>query len=378
MDRTENLQSTNVELAEVERPQRSAQKYQSINGETEMLREKYTPVSTIETDFVVRPATMDDIESAVELFNICSQNMIGESEHSLPDLRAEWTLPEFDLDSATRMVFSSDGSAIAYIEVWDIDDPPVRNWVWGLVHPEYENRGLGTYLMEWAENRVRSVLTRTPSDLRVTMESGTHSHFEPALRLLEAQNMREIRSFHRMVIELQEMPPEPLWSEGITMRTMKGLDEVRAVVWAIEDAFRDHWGYVEQPFEKEFQRWLHFMKNDELYDPTLWFLAMDGDEIVGISGCKEKSNVDPDMAWVKVLGVRRPWRRRGIALALLHHTFREFYSRGKQRVGLGVDGSSLTGATRLYEKAGMKSVRQFTTFEKEIRPGKDIVRRTLD
>jgi ribosomal protein S18 acetylase RimI-like enzyme len=181
-----------------------------------------------------------------------------------------------------------------------------------------------------------------------------------------------------MVIDLEEMPPRPFWSDGITVRTMQGLEEARDVIWAIEEAFRDHWGYVEQPFETEYQRWLHFIKNDEQYDPTLWFLAVEGDKIVGISCCKAKTNEDPDMAWVSTLGVRKPWRRKGIALALLHHTFREFYRRGKRRVGLGVDGFSLTGATRLYEKAGMKSVRQFAVFEKEIRSGRDIVRRSLD
>jgi GNAT superfamily N-acetyltransferase len=81
------------------------------------------------------------------------------------------------------------------------------------------------------------------------------------------------------------------------------------------------------------------------------------------------------MGWVNVLGVRRPWRKRGLGLALLQHSFGEFYSRGKHRAGLGVDASSLTGATRLYEKAGMKPIRQFTVSQKVLRPGLDIATR---
>jgi ribosomal protein S18 acetylase RimI-like enzyme len=87
---------------------------------------------------------------------------------------------------------------------------------------------------------------------------------------------------------------------------------------------------------------------------------------------------DPDLGYVNTLGVVRPWRRRGVALALLHHSFRELAERGKRRVALGVDGSSLTGAVRLYEKAGMHIARERVMFEKELRPGRDLTTQRLD
>jgi ribosomal protein S18 acetylase RimI-like enzyme len=83
------------------------------------------------------------------------------------------------------------------------------------------------------------------------------------------------------------------------------------------------------------------------------------------------------MAWVHSLGVKRPWRRQGIALAMLRHTFGEFYRRGIHKVGLGVDGQSLTGATRLYEKAGMHPVYEETLYEKELRPGVELATQSL-
>jgi ribosomal protein S18 acetylase RimI-like enzyme len=76
--------------------------------------------------------------------------------------------------------------------------------------------------------------------------------------------------------------------------------------------------------------------------------------------------------------VRRPWRRQGLGLALLHHAFNEFYKRGKRKVGLGVDASSLTGATRLYERAGMHIHSQFDLYEKELRPGKELATTELE
>ncbi len=84
------------------------------------------------------------------------------------------------------------------------------------------------------------------------------------------------------------------------------------------------------------------------------------------------------MGWVNVLGVRRPWRRQGLALALLHHSFNIFQQRGKKRAGLGVDAGSLTGATRLYEKAGMHSYRQEDIYEMVLRDGKDLVKRNIE
>jgi GNAT superfamily N-acetyltransferase len=175
-----------------------------------------------------------------------------------------------------------------------------------------------------------------------------------------------------MATELDQSPPQPSFPPGITIRTMSGEEELRDLVFAVEDAFRDHWGFVEQPFEQEYERWLHFIRHEEDHDPSLWFLAVDGDEIAGASLCNPKSNLDPDMGWVSTLGVRRPWRRQGLGLALLHHSFEEFYRRGKNRVGLGVDAGSLTGATRLYERAGMSAIREFNILEKVLRPGRDI------
>ncbi len=78
------------------------------------------------------------------------------------------------------------------------------------------------------------------------------------------------------------------------------------------------------------------------------------------------------MGFVNILGVRRPWRKLGLGLAFLHHAFGEFYRRGKRKAGLGVDAENLTGALRLYEKAGMHVHMQFDLFEKELRPGMEI------
>jgi ribosomal protein S18 acetylase RimI-like enzyme len=70
--------------------------------------------------------------------------------------------------------------------------------------------------------------------------------------------------------------------------------------------------------------------------------------------------------WIDVVGVRRAWRGRGIAKALLRRTFEGFASLGVTRVLLNVDAESPTGATRLYESLGMHVRRRFDLFEKHL------------
>lgn len=112
-------------------------------------------------------------------------------------------------------------------------------------------------------------------------------------------------------------PPVPVWPEGISIRNIRHPEDTEAAYRADDEAFEDHWGYVETPFEEGFKRWKHYVFEIRKPDPSLWFLAMDGDEIAGMVSCRMEADDDPDKGWVSVLGVRRPWRRRGLGLALL-------------------------------------------------------------
>lgn len=327
-------------------------------------------------EFIMRPATMDDLETAVELFNACSQAQIGADEFTVEQYRNEWALPGFDMENSTRAVFTPDGQIVGLVEVWDVSNPPVSIWVWGRVHPDFEGMGIGTSLMTWAEERARQSIARIPDGLQVRIQSGTVSSYKAAGHLFTGLGMEPNRHFWRMAIDLADGIPQPIWPAGITIKTFAEVDDLYAVYKAVDDSFQDHWGYVPSQEEEAIERWQHHIETDE-FDPTLWFLAMDGDEIAAISLCRAQITDDPAMGFVDTLGVRRPWRRQGLALALLHHTFAEFKNRRQKRVGLGVDAASLTGATRLYEKAGMHVARQFDNYAKILRPGQDISTQAL-
>lgn len=325
--------------------------------------------------FTARGARPEDVEPAFEMFNAWSQAVIQESDIADADaLLKEWTSPGFNLAEDTRLVFAPNGDLVGYVEVWTILEPPVHPWMWGRVHPGYEDLGIGTWLMHWAEQRASYALERVPEGLRVAPRLGTFPQSEKTKKLFEDWGYHHFRTSYQMRIDLDAAVSEPVWPQGITLRTFNTEKDAEVVYRAVRDSFRDHFGFIEEPFEKAFERFRYFQLEDEEFDPTLWFLAMQGEEIAGINLCRIRSHSDsdPDLGWVDTLGVRRPWRKRGIGLALLQHSFREFQKRGKRRVGLGVDAQSLTGALRLYENAGMHVHRAFHFYEKELRPGMEI------
>jgi ribosomal protein S18 acetylase RimI-like enzyme len=164
----------------------------------------------------------------------------------------------------------------------------------------------------------------------------------------------------------------------VTVRTVDVDSDLNDIVALFLESWRDHWGFVELPFDQALADWRKGIRGDgERFDPTLWFLAVHGDEIVGISLCNSHIADDATRGYVQVLGVRPAWRKRGIALALLHHTFAEFRRRGYAAVELDMDSENLTGALRVYERAGMRAVRQSLSCEKELRAGIDLATRSL-
>lgn len=326
-----------------------------------------------------RAGTMDDVLDAVQLMNKTSRHFIGVDEMSPELLSNEWKTPGFDPQSNVHLVISPRGQLVGEIEVWDITQSPVHPWSWMAVDPECRDKGaVHGYLLAWGETRARQLLQELEPDLRVSLRFWTHHENEDLQGLLERGGFSFLRHSMRMRYDIDGPPPQPSWPKGISVRDYDPERDAEAVYRVDDEVFQDHFGYIEEPFEEGFQRFMHHMTGHEAYDPSLWFLAVEGDEIVGICLCRKWTYEDRDAGYISSLGVRRPWRRKGIATALLHHAFDEFYQRGKSKVDLGVDAENLTGALDLYRKAGMYVYRQYDMYEKELRPGKEISVTGLD
>jgi mycothiol synthase len=328
--------------------------------------------SNLRQGFTSRAISMGELEEITGLFNAYWEPLLGMSKFTIDDIRGYMMAPEFDVETSSRVVLSPEEQIVGSVVVFDLGTPPVHPVVCGCVHPDFERQGIGTYLIEWAEERARQAIVRVPDDLRVSMYVNTSSAHEPTKRLLEKKGLNAVRHSLYMVTDLDKAPPEPKWPDSVVLRTYQGYSELEAVCRAVDEAFQDHWGYVGSPIEDMVQRWQHGIDSNEEFDPTLWFLAMDGDEIAAVCLCAPRIGDNRQVGIVNELGVRRPWRRKGLGMALLHQAFGEFYRRGHKQVGLEVDAGSLTGATRLYEKAGMRVARQLVWYEKELRPGKEL------
>jgi mycothiol synthase len=344
-----------------------------------------TPVQVHESKlpdgFTLRPVHMEDLEGVEKTLNAYSIAMYGKAEDSIENILLEWKMPEIDITESHRVVVAPDGTIAGYMECWTYQKPPVHPWLWGRVHPDYEGLGVGTVLMEWAIERARNISgADCPPEARIACMAGCKSGHRPSEELFENLGMTPIRHSWTMLIEMDEKPLVSPLPAGISIRAYRHDEDLEAALIATNDAFRDHWGFVEQPLEIGLERWRYWIEEDTLFDAGLWFLAIDdtSGEIAAISLNRNPARHDDTMGWVNTLGVRRAWSKQGLGLAILQQTFLEFWNRGMHRVGLGVDASSLTGATRLYEKAGMHIDREVVSYELEIRPGVELATTSVE
>lgn len=346
----------------------------------EVLKPHQELISALPNGYESRSGTLEDVPAVVTMLNQWSQAYFHKDQFSEADIHSEWTTPEFDPSQSTRVIVAPDGSLAAVIEVWNMDNPPVKAWTWARVHPKHEGLGLGTYLLEWGEQRARQDILRCPAEAKVVQHVAAHQGHEPSKQLFLDSGFLYNRSFYTMQIKLTEAPPEPVLPEGIVIRAANLPEELAEVVHTDRDGFKDHWGHIDTPFEEELAHWQHMIDTDPEHDNSLWFVAVDQQtgRFAGVNLCRSKGWNEPDMAWVSSLAVRREYRQRGVGLALLQHSFGEFWRRGLPTIGLGVDASNLTGALRLYERAGMSIYLQRDIYEKVLRDGVDMMTTQLE
>jgi len=344
-----------------------------------MTTTKINPITVqIPAGCSTRAGKLSDYKQTFELVNAYAQLINGRDDLDDPELiRLDWQNPDFNPETDIHTVFDPNGKLIGLTECWLTSHPPVHPWNWICVHPDYLDKGIWEYLLVWAENRSRSALNIVPQGVRVAARTGTEHHNLAGVQAIQSLGWNYNRSYYQMQTDLNETPEVPPSPDNIIIRTYDPATETEAVYRAFVDSFKDHFGFVEQPFEHGFANFKHNLINEPGYDPNFWFVAVDGNEIAGICLCRLKSSEDPQCGWVNELGVRRAWRKKGLGTILLKQAFAAFYASGQKRAALGVDASSLTGALRLYERAGMRSIRQYDNFEKEFQSGEELATQEL-
>jgi mycothiol synthase len=275
-------------------------------------------------------------------------------------------LAEFDPRRDVILV-EVEGALVAAAEtsVRTRDDVGVHH-VEGWVRPDHRRRGLGRALLGWTERRaveVARVDGRTGERALMAWPDETQVG---AVALYEGAGYRIVRYGFMMLRDVVDPVPDRPLPDGLEVRPVVPADHRR--IWDADvEAFQDHWGRTE-PRESDFERWFAIPE----LDTSLWQVAWDGDEVAGsvlpFVFPNENETLGQSRGWLEHISVRRPWRRRGLASALIARALVELRARGLREVALGVDAENPTGALRVYEALGFHRARTGVSYRKAFTP----------
>jgi mycothiol synthase len=264
----------------------------------------------------------------------------------------EWSRPGFTLATDAWVVTGGAAGIVGYAQA--MAEPPGTTDCWGVVHPRHRGRGIGTALVGLTLERAAARAAGLPSArVRHVIDASDSA----AAILLRACGLHLVRHFWHMQIDLPaEVDGGPV-PDGIVIGGIDPATDLPIVHAVIDEAFADHWDWRQEPHDE----WVT-AHTGPAYDPGLWLLATDAGQPAGVL----IGHISEDRGWVDYIGVLAASRGRGAGAALLRRAFAMFAARGVRRVVLAVDAANATGATALYERAGMRVVSRFDWWERAL------------
>ena len=296
----------------------------------------------------------DDLEAIAGLFNAANVEDGVEDRNDAEGL-AQWYAHASTWNPLEDIVLAEvDGELVGYGKVHWVDDTDGgRDYAnWGVVHPAWRRRGLGRALHHANVRRLREIAAsqQVPEGTPRRFDSWAMEIQVGARALLESEGFTVARYFFEMLRpSLEDITEFPL-PEGLVVRPVRP-DDHRAIWNADLEAFSDHWG-AQDGSEETFQR---FFSGPD-FEPELWRVAWDGDEVAGQVNNMVMRELNEQTGARRGLlagvSVRRPWRGRGLARALVSQSLVAFRDRGMTDAILGVDAENPTGALGVYEANG--------------------------
>jgi len=312
------------------------------------------PMTELELTFRSFRGEPDAVEMA-RISNAANEADGVDERNSPRELLNFFSHPGEHLDPAQDVVMvEHDGLVVAYgWHNWiDTTDRVREGRIGGYVHPEWTHRGIGRRLMHWLEARARASVLEHPTELPAAYGSWADERRTGKHVLFQQEGYAVARRFYEMRrddLGMVESVPVP---DGLEIRPMPAdRASLRRLLDADAEAFKDHWGGWAAD-DAAFEEWL----NEPNFDPSLFVVAWDGDEIAGavINHIPRLENeaMGRRRGWLESVFVRRPWRRRGLAQALVTRSLELLHQRGMEHAMLGVDADNPTGAVGVYERAG--------------------------
>jgi mycothiol synthase len=324
-----------------------------------------TPYPDLPDGYSVRSPAQTDAPALAALLNAHETALTGSSDMTVTDFLGDWE--GIDLERDAIVIVDTDGVPAAYADTSIRAD--VHYSIYGYVHPSQLGNGLGAYLIAWGEQRAKLGAAAAPEDTRIITRHYINEQDVAAVKLFGARGYAPVRVTFTMAIDMTEAPPPPEWPAGLTVRNFDPSKDRVVAYDAYEDAFADVWGRPPSDFA-DFQSKLR----RPYFNPAHWFLVMDGHQVAGTLF----SDAIEGRGWIEIVGVRRPWRGRGVAQAMLRQALGAFWARRVTHVGLSVDAESLTGAPRVYQRTGFAVDQTLILFERELRSGVELARQVAE
>lgn len=309
----------------------------------------------------------EDFPAMLRVYTACHEHDGFEEVTTLEQLKLNYATL-VNCDPASDMVMAEvDGELVGYARVfWNELVEGGRSYEnFGFVHPDWRRRGIGTALHRHNEARLREIAAEHVDVTPKWFGSEGSDNAQGNTALLLGNGYTAARFFYDMVAPTLGGLVEPPMPDGIELRPVTR-DQYRTIWLASAEAFRDHWGEQEWTDED----WTRFEADPDNADPSLWRIGWAGDEVAGVVmttvQVKENERYGRARVYVAQVSVRRPWRRRGLARALLAGSLVAAREAGFTSASLGVDTDSPTGATALYESLGFAPEKSFTAYRKPL------------
>ncbi len=307
-----------------------------------------------------------DYPKMLAIITACKKADQDDESETLEDLKNNYAHLN-NCDPYQDMLFVEiKGEAIAYTRVFWFEDAKTHELIYYnlfKLSPQWRDQGIEDAILIWNETRIRQIALTHTQEVPHLIEMACNELETSKVTLLNANGYQPVRYGFVMKRPLDVIPTADL-PEGIEVRQLAP-GQYRQAWDASMEAFRDHWSFPE-PTEADYQATLTWRN----FNPDIWQVAWDGNEIVGMV----QNYLDPieneefkrKRGWTEGISVRKPWRKRGIAKALIVRSMQMFKDMGMEEVALGVDAQNPNGALALYEGLGYVAFKKHIIFRKPV------------